>query len=124
MICQSHTTWVRTHTQVSLEQKISSLPLSSYPQLYFANTSPYYLLAQSTLRILEREFEKKEYDKFPSDGFKSLEESQSSFDEGGKKYIYIADVLGQILSDLNRLADKAYYSFMQHSLMNPQKMAL
>ncbi|XP_059032871.1 adenylate kinase 9 isoform X7 [Mustela lutreola] len=37
--------------------------------------------AQSTLRILEREFEKKEYDKFPSDGFKSLEESQSSFDE-------------------------------------------
>ncbi|XP_027959961.1 adenylate kinase 9 [Eumetopias jubatus] len=37
--------------------------------------------AQSTSRILEREFERKEYDKFPSDAYKSLEESRSSFDE-------------------------------------------
>ncbi|XP_032264156.1 adenylate kinase 9 [Phoca vitulina] len=37
--------------------------------------------AQSTSRILEREFERKDYDKFQSDAYKSLEESRSSFDE-------------------------------------------
>ncbi|XP_041615307.1 adenylate kinase 9 isoform X4 [Vulpes lagopus] len=36
---------------------------------------------QSTLRALEREFEGKEYGKFPTDPYKSLEESRSSFDE-------------------------------------------
>ncbi|XP_022282146.1 adenylate kinase 9 isoform X20 [Canis lupus familiaris] len=36
---------------------------------------------QSTLRDLEREFEGKEYGKFPTDPYKTLEESRSSFDE-------------------------------------------
>ncbi|EFB22187.1 hypothetical protein PANDA_015231, partial [Ailuropoda melanoleuca] len=37
--------------------------------------------AQSTSRVLEGEFERKEYAKFPSDTYKSLEESRSSSDE-------------------------------------------
>lgn len=96
-------------TKTTLTESEFTRPrLSTYPQLPFANTANYYLSAQSTSKDPQREFERKE-NEFPTDAYKSSEELHLSFDEDDKENV--ANIISQIFSSINRLADKAHYSF-------------